>query len=270
MSQPILFEHPPVRVKACRHGVMMYNTTDQYVGRSLDRYGEFSEGETELFRQIVRPGMVVLDVGANIGAHTLYFAKAVGNTGGVYAFEPQRPVHQMLCGNVALNALGNVIAQQAALGREKGTILVPMTDYAKEGNFGGLALGEWKRGEPVPVLTLDLLELRQCHVIKIDVEGMEREVLAGAVRTLARHQPLLYVENDRAQHSAALITDLFALGYRLFWHLPPLFNPRNHFGDSVNIFGRTVSVNMFGVPRSRPLTVNGLREVTSAEDTWRS
>ena len=60
--------------------------------RSLDVYGEFSEGETEIFRQIVRPGDIVLEVGANIGVHTVFLAKAVSPGGGVIALEPQRLV----------------------------------------------------------------------------------------------------------------------------------------------------------------------------------
>ena len=53
----------------CRYGYMLYNINDTYMGGSLDRYGEFSEGEGELFRQVVQPGSVVVDVGANIGAN---------------------------------------------------------------------------------------------------------------------------------------------------------------------------------------------------------
>jgi hypothetical protein len=55
---------------------MMFHANDSYIGRSLDLYGEFSEGEIELFKQVVRPGMTVVDVGANIGAHTIYLSKA--------------------------------------------------------------------------------------------------------------------------------------------------------------------------------------------------
>src|SRR5438034_10860239 len=91
------------RLKDCRHGRMLYNINDAYIGRSLDLYGEFSEGEAELFRQIVRPGDVVVDLGANIGVHTIVFAQAAGPRGGVMSMEPQRLDVQMLCTAVALN-----------------------------------------------------------------------------------------------------------------------------------------------------------------------
>lgn len=75
-------------VKECRHGKMIYNKNDMYIGRSLDRYGEYSEGEVDLFRQIVHQGDTVLEVGANLGAHTLALALLVGEGGCVHAFEP--------------------------------------------------------------------------------------------------------------------------------------------------------------------------------------
>ncbi|MBU3737095.1 MAG: hypothetical protein FGM62_08995, partial [Methylobacterium sp.] len=59
------------QLASCRHGPLLYNVNDQYVGRSLALYGEFSEQEMAVFRHFVNPGDVVLEVGANIGAHTV-------------------------------------------------------------------------------------------------------------------------------------------------------------------------------------------------------
>lgn len=153
-------------VRSCRYGQMVFNVNDQYVGRSLDLYGEYSEGEVALFRQVVRPGDIDVDVGANIGTHTVAFARLTGPTGAVVAFEPQRVVFQTLCANLALNSITNVIAQQATLGAEPVHIVVPNIDYGKANNFGGVALGGFARGEKVPVITLDSLALRACRLIK--------------------------------------------------------------------------------------------------------
>eukprot|EP01026_Neomeris_dumetosa_P069058 TRINITY_DN68049_c0_g1_i8.p2 TRINITY_DN68049_c0_g1~~TRINITY_DN68049_c0_g1_i8.p2 ORF type:complete len:104 (-),score=4.20 TRINITY_DN68049_c0_g1_i8:1-312(-) len=68
-------------VKNTRHGVMMFNKNDLYVGRSLDLYGEYGEGQTEIMRQMVKPRDVVVDVGAFIGTMTLFLAQAVGPAG---------------------------------------------------------------------------------------------------------------------------------------------------------------------------------------------
>ena len=248
---------------------MIYLVADQYIGRSLDRYGEFSEPEIELFRQVVQPGHVVLDVGANIGTHTVPLARAVQPDGVVVAFEPQRVLFQMLCANVALNALGNVHARHGAAGREQGSIVVPRLDYSAQDNFGGIELGTWTSGERVPLATLDSLELEACRLIKIDVEGMEGEVIAGGERTIRRCRPLLYVENDRPKRSAALIRQILDLDYRLYWHLPAMFNPNNFFADNENVFGSAISVNMVCVPRESGQDLGALREITSPEDDWR-
>jgi FkbM family methyltransferase len=259
-----------LRLKHCKHGPMMYFASDMYIGRSLDLYGEHSEPEIELFRRYLRPGMVAVDVGANIGTHTICFAQAVGPGGRVLAFEPQGMLHQVLCGNAALNDCRNVIAEHKALGARSGRVVVPWLDYAQQGNFGALTLGAWTQGDTVPLASLDSYALDACHLIKIDVEGMERDVLQGARSTIARHQPLLYVENNRRERSTDLIEWLLTNHYRPYWHLPPLFNPKNFFGETNNVFGTTISANMLCVPKSRPSRVEGLREITSPADRWYS
>ena len=267
MNGNIVLDRPPVRVKICRHGPTMYLSNDMYIGRSLDLYGEYSQGEVDLFTQLIKPGMVVLDIGANIGSHSIYFGQAVGPNGLVFSFEPQRQIYNILCGNIALNGLSNVILQQAGLGRDRGMAQIPRLDYASDYNFGQVSLTAAGDGDAIQVFSLDSLELKWCHFIKIDVEGMERQVLEGAVKTLRQHSPLLYVENDRKAQSPALIQFLFDQGYRLYWHLVRLYNPLNYFGFPSNVFGTAGSTNMLCVPKSVAVSINGLPEIKSADDT---
>ena len=246
---------------------MLFNPRDQYVGRALDIYGEYSPDEAALFSALLRPGAVVLDIGAHVGAHTLVFARAVGPAGGVLSFEPQRPIFLCLCANVALNGFEHVYTYHAAVGAQAGEITVPRLDYAAEANFAGLELGAGGlAGEKTPVIAIDDLGLEQCHFVKIDVEGMELEVLRGAAQTLARHRPVLYVENDRPDRSRALIEHIEGLGYALYWHRPPMFSPHNANGRADNIFGEVVSVNMLGFHRALGATVTGLRPVAGPND----
>jgi FkbM family methyltransferase len=249
------------RLKQCRHGLLLYNIHDMYIGRSLDLYGEFSEGEIELFGQFLKPGMVAVEVGANIGAHTVFLAKAVGPSGQVLAFEPQRIVFQTLCANVALNNLTNVRTWHAAAGESPGEIVVPMLDYHRESNFGGVGLGGHAYGERVPLVTLDSLQLQACHLLKIDVEGMEQSVLAGARETIRRLKPILYVENDRRDKAAALIRYIDSLDYNMYWHTPPMFNPHNHAANAQNVFDKIVSINMLCCPKSLPQQIVGAQKV---------
>jgi FkbM family methyltransferase len=237
--------------KSCRHGVVCYNKNDVYIGKAFDQYGEFSEGEIDLFRLFAADKNVVLDIGANIGAHSLFFAKAVGPDGQVHAFEPQRIVFQILCANMALNHITNAYCYNIALGKRFGKVLVPQVQPWESFNFGGLSLGGYDFGEEVEVKTVDGLKLSKCDFIKIDAEGMELEVLMGAANTLKKLQPIMYVENDRQDKSAELIRYIDSLGYDMYWHKPALFNPQNFFNIPENIFGEIVSVNMICLPISR-------------------
>jgi FkbM family methyltransferase len=233
--------------KPCRHGLMAFQPHDLYIGRSLDLYGEYSEAEVRLFQKLVKPGDVVLDIGANIGGHTIPLDRLAGASGQVLAFEPQRTAFCSLCANVALNDLAQVRCHRVAVGDAAGSIQVPELDYGVGQNFGGLALGRPHLGgrtEEVPMLRIDDLKLDRCQLIKVDVEGMERQVLAGAAETLRTLRPLLYVEDDRSEHSAELRRQLVSLGYRLLLHLPPLFNLENFRGNRANVFENTVSVNL--------------------------
>lgn len=249
------------KLQQCRFGKLLYNANDLFVGRSLELYGEFSFGESELFQQIVRPGDVVVEVGANIGAHTVHLARLVGPEGAILAFEPQRIPFQALCANMALNSIPNAFCFQKAVGREAGVVLVPQLDPNHPQNFGGLALDEASQGESVPRTTIDELPLSRCRLIKIDAEGMEREVLLGARETTRRHRPFLYVENDRRDRSDDLIRCIDGLGYDLYWHRPPLFNPGNYLGNSENVFGALISLNMLCVPAGEPVLVHGAQRV---------
>jgi FkbM family methyltransferase len=261
----------PIMFKNCRHGPLLYLRGDQYIGRSLELYGEFSELEADLFVQIVRAGDVIVEVGANIGAHTVHLAQLAGPGGLVHAFEPQRVIFQMLCANVALNGLLNVHAHHAGAGSSHAQLQVPLQDYAAVGNFGAMSLLPTAPAgsETVPVLALDSMDLPALKLLKIDVEGMEYEVLSGARQTIARHRPFLYVENDREDKSAALITLIDELGYRMFWHLPALYNPANFAANEENIFPGIVSVNMLCIPKESTLSIAGFRPVSGPDDWWK-
>lgn len=263
-----ILENQFVRVKACRHGLFAYWTGDVYIGRSLDCYGEFAEAELDLLGQMLRPGQVALDIGANIGVHTVFLAQKTGPQGIVVAIEPQRLVHQLLDANVALNALTNVRTERLVLGASAGETKVPLLNPARELNFGGLEIGQWDQGETTTVSTLDALDLPACHLIKMDVEGMELDVLRGGEQRIRESMPIIYLENDRPGNSVALIQCLMQWGYRLYWHVTPLFNPGNFFGRADNVFGAIVSANMLAIPARANQNIKGLTEITQENMHW--
>jgi FkbM family methyltransferase len=255
----------PYRLKRCRHGVMLYNVNDRYIGEALHRYGEYGESELQVLLQLVRPGDTVVEAGANIGCDTIPIANALRPNGALVVFEPQRLTYQILCANLALNGLWNVYAHNAAAGRAPGQISVPLLDPRSFQNFGSLSLVGSEKGEPVPIETIDGLSLASCRMIKADVQGMEADVLAGAEATIKRCRPILYVENEHEATSAALIRQIQGYGYRLWDHRPPLFNPGNMAGVSENLYPNVVSLNMLCVPQEISVKIE-LREIRSPED----
>ena len=247
----------------------MYNKHDIYVGGAIENYGEFSVGEQAMFASLVHKGELVVEVGANIGAHTVQLSQLVGNDGEVYAFEPQRIVFQALCANLALNQCANVKAWQVAVGRETATILVPAMDPSKRSNFGGVSMYGVEEGEPVQLVQLDSFDLPACHFLKVDVEGMEIDVLAGAQKTIDTYRPLMYLENDREQRSAELLSMILGMDYAAYWHLPLMFNPDNFDGNREDIFPAVVSVNVLCIPKEARADLPGLQRIASPDETFR-
>ena len=82
-----------------RYGRMWALRGDAYITRCLEAYGEYCEAEADLFRSLIAPGMTVVEVGANIGAHTIMLARACA-PGPLIAFEPQHRAFQLLCANL--------------------------------------------------------------------------------------------------------------------------------------------------------------------------
>ncbi len=245
-----------------KHGYTLYNKNDKYIGRSIELYGEFSELELVLFNQICKQNAVVIEVGANIGTHTMALAKLVGANGRIYAFEPQRIIFQTLCANMALNSITNVEAFQVAVSNEEGSLLIPEFNYDKENNFGGIELDKFQHGRKVPKVKLDdFLELERLDFMKIDVEGMEQSVIEGAALMIERFKPILYVENDRVEKSENLIDSIKNLGYNIYMHNPRLFNPDNFAKNSENIFGNIVSKNILCIHQDSPIKVDGFKAI---------
>jgi FkbM family methyltransferase len=242
-----------------RDGYFLVNRHDFFIGKALETYGEYSQAEANLLATLVSEGDTVIEVGANIGAHTVGLAKRVGKRGRVYAYEPQRAVHALLQAQIALNQLDQVIAVAEGCGSAPGTLWHAPYDYDKLGNFGGVGLkAERQDGyHPVAVRRLDDAHRgEKVRLLKVDVEGMEREVLLGAHELVRTQQPILYLENDRPANSPALVALVREMGFRAWWHVCPLFNPGNHFAHAKNIYGTMFSFNMICLPAHMAVDAN--------------
>lgn len=147
----------------------------------------------------VPEGGLCLDAGANIGLVAIPLAHLMRERKGrVVAFEVQRMIYYALCGAAALNDLDNLVAIQAGLGDEMGEIAMPPVDYGAPQDFGQLSLVNAAKAqagaETVDVVTIDSLDLERLDFLKIDVEGMELQVLRGGHETIAKFRPWCWIE----------------------------------------------------------------------------
>jgi FkbM family methyltransferase len=261
-----------MRVCKTSFGWLAHHPSDAVIGRSIALYGEWAAEELDLLIQLSKPGDNVIDVGANIGTHSIPLAKAVGPQGSVYAFEPQRLTFQMLCTNAQLNSVHNLHAFCNGVGAQRSTGFTPESAAALQGNIGNFSLQSCSEGELVDIFTLDELNLPQIQLIKIDVEGMEKDVIEGGRGLIARDRPVLFVENNIPDNSAALIEELQSLNYSCFWHLANYYRPNNYYGNLENVFINVnrPEINMVCFPSSAPVpaSINMRLRVLHPEDNW--
>jgi FkbM family methyltransferase len=192
-----------------------YATTD-LIQRHILKTGVFFEMILlDKFRRHIPEGAIIIDAGANIGNHSVYFAKVCGAQT-VYSFEPMRQTFEILSRNAELNAPERIKCYNTALGAShtKGDLL-----QFFPGNIGTARVKSSDRGL-YEIKPLDSFDLREIHIIKIDVEGAEIDVLEGARQTLARCKPIIWVDllPDFATKSDELLR---SLGYEQIESLSP-------------------------------------------------
>ncbi len=221
-------------VIATEIGTFIINKNDLGVGWQLSEYGTYDPQELQLVRNLmsvlrgVRPNLVAIDIGANIGIHSVILSKEVGLRGKVFAFEAQRIIFNMLAGNVALNSLSNVHCYHHAVSDSAGSINIPQFDYGKPMSFGSVEFGgqqienigqnplnDIENQEIVSTIAIDDLGFNQLDFMKIDVEGMELNVLQGAEKTIAKFMPLMLLEYLKSDKNL-LINWLTHAGYDIY------------------------------------------------------
>lgn len=173
------------------------NAADTGLTPPLLMHGAFAPTETTLFKRLLEPGMVFVDIGANIGYFTLLAARAVGPTGTVYGFEPDDEHHMLLEKNAKRNNYTNIVAVKMAASDTIGTA----SFYLQKDNLCAHSLLPDATSTEVKVAVTTLDEYfkteSRVDVIKVDVEGAEPKVMAGMKQVIA------------ANHKIALLTEFF-------------------------------------------------------------
>ena len=247
-----------------KHGIFSYYKNDKYIGKSLREYGEFSEGEVHLFKQLTKTNDNVIEVGSNIGTHTIPLAKHLSQGGLLYALEPQSQNYKILIKNINQNDLQNIKVFKIAASNKKGEAYMNLFDENETNNFGDARIFNKisTNFEKVSVSTLDELffhefnENKKLSLIKCDAQGQETNIINGSKKIIEKFKPFLYVENDNIEQSKNLIETIKSLHYSLFWHIVPMFNSKNYLNNSKNIFPKIYSFNMLCIHKNTRIVID--------------
>lgn len=216
------------RLRRKRGGIWWDLDLAEGIDLSIYLLGAFEPRLVRAYRALIRPGACILDIGANIGAHTLQFAQLVGDRGRVVAYEPTASAFDKLRANLRLNPAlaGRVTALQVMLvARADQTLATdvvsswPLDARPKDGRH---SFGAVRDTTGAVALTLDE-SLRRTSVstvdfVKIDVDGNELDVLRGADSLMREHRPTLFLELAPYEYRnpddfEVLLEMLWRLGY---------------------------------------------------------
>jgi len=220
--------NPPRKIAfvlaSTEHGAMIVNRFDEFrrpdnsgfgVGFQLLENAAYDPADVTLLltmldlrRRCYGDGVVAIDCGANIGVHSVEWAKHMTGWGVVIAIEAQERIYYALAGNLALNNCFNARAIHAAVSNTPGLMKIPNPNYLVPASFGSLELKQRDGTEfigqaidysearmvDVRVITLDAFNFPRLDLIKMDVEGMELEALAGAANSIQAHRPMMLIE----------------------------------------------------------------------------
>lgn len=234
----------PFVLISSNHGTMIVNRNDYHnpnptvgygVGYQIMNQSCFDQQEVDFGLALLHArkkhfgdGVVAIDCGANIGVLTIEWARFMYNWGQVYSFEAQEKIFYALAGNIIINNCLNVTARHAAVGAENSTLKIPEPNYLVPSSFGSFELKKRATTEfigqqinynapqkEVPLVALDSLKLPRVDLLKIDVEGMEEDVLYGAMETISKSKPILIIEVIKSD-KAKIMQFLDNEGYKTF------------------------------------------------------
>ena len=221
----------PYRISTVKnpYGVFSFLSNDEFIGAFLKAGRLWDEYVVRYARPLLRRDDVVLDVGAHVGCFAIAMATQCRT---VYAFEAQHVLHELLLRNLSGNRVANVVAINVAIGDQAGyarlnrdlldgTRRVLAYDTMEPTNYGGVAVEASAGQTDLRMATIDSLGLAP-FMIKIDVEGFEDFVVAGALGTIEACKPVIVYERNfkhRTPNEAADLEVALAAKYDRPWRI---------------------------------------------------
>ena len=207
-------------------GVKMFGQSRSTLSQRLVSIGKYEEETTKLFNEILRDGMVVLDIGANIGYFSLIAAARVGESGKVFSFEPSKESFLLLSKNIKLNGYANVVPVEKAISKNVSKQQFFLVNDPASNSLFRDASGELSQATvEVETTTIDIF-MRQYEInvdlVKMDVEGAETDVLDGMENTIRNNPNLKIITEfsprvlERCNHEpSAFLKKLAGYGFGL-------------------------------------------------------
>ena len=205
----------------------------EHMGSQIFWFGYYARDVLFALRNKIRPGMVFLDVGANIGEVSLFAAKRVGPFGRVISFEPVNDLADRFAENVARNGFEQVSLLRSGVADREGEAVIfvqlsKFQDGSQHRGLGTIYQSEIRNEstQTIPLTTIDKvvddLELQRVDIMKVDIEGAELPALHGAEKTLRRFKPSIAIEvafdtcRQAGYEPKDILDYLTPFGYRFF------------------------------------------------------
>lgn len=229
-------------------GVVQYLRGQPVVAQSINQYGEYLRGQTDRLVRLIKPGSIVMEVGAGIGVHALALASWIGNAGHLFLYEARPLVQNLLQQNLAANGIGNVTIMKRAL---KGQSPNPPA----AGLNGGQSVDDLGTHHAATE-TIDELRLESLHWLKINEAVDPSMVLEGAAESLWRLRPNLFVTVSDHAVLATIALRVRDSGYRCWKVDTPYFDPANFNRCDDDIFDGLAAVALLAIPEETEITID--------------
>ena len=237
-----------------REGSLFLTRLGLPLGWHVGFFGSYEPELRDIMRAVLPPDGVAVDVGANVGWHTLLMARLVGPRGRVLAIEPNPSIRERLLCNIRLNQLAQIEVVACAIAESKRVLDFFAPDADDPASASGHVVSDEKDKSGsirVEASTLDAIvpqkQLDRIDLLKIDAEGFEWPVLQGSEKTIARFRPYIMFEFDEAYASrGGGTTALFCEFFRR--HRYRLFSVGRNWAELIDFLTWPANANIFAAP----------------------